>query len=238
MGTPHNEAARGDFAPTVLMPGDPLRARFIAETFLEDARLVNNVRGVQGWTGTYQGVPVSTMASGMGIPSMGIYSHELFHVYGVENIIRVGTTGALSANLKLRALVIAQGACTDSNFAHHLGLPGTFAPIADFTLLETAVAAARERGMEPPVGNILSSDVFYFKKGGGLEWADLGVLAIDMETAGLYATAAEAGKRALTICTVTDNLVTGEALPPAERQSSLNEMMEVALETALRMARR
>ena len=238
MGTPHNEAARGDFAPTVLMPGDPLRARFIAETFLEDARLVNNVRGVQGWTGTYQGVPVSTMASGMGIPSMGIYSHELFHVYGVENIIRVGTTGALSANLKLRDLVIAPGACTDSNFAHHLGLPGTFAPIADFTLLETAVAAARERGMEPPVGNILSSDVFYFKKGGGLEWADLGVLAIDMETAGLYATAAEAGKRALTICTVTDNLVTGEALPPAERQSSLNEMMEVALETALRMARR
>ena len=238
MGTPHNEAARGDFAPTVLMPGDPLRARFIAETFLEDARLVNNVRGVQGWTGTYQGVPVSTMASGMGIPSMGIYSHELFHVYGVENIIRVGTTGALSANLKLRDLVIAQGACTDSNFAHHLGLPGTFAPIADFTLLETAVAAARERGMEPPVGNILSSDVFYFKKGGGLEWADLGVLAIDMETAGLYATAAEAGKRALTICTVTDNLVTGEALPPAERQSSLNEMMEVALETALRMANR
>ena len=238
MGTPHNEAARGDFAPTVLMPGDPLRARFIAETFLEDARLVNNVRGVQGWTGTYQGVPVSTMASGMGIPSMGIYSHELFHVYGVENIIRVGTTGALSANLKLRDLVIAQGACTDSNFAHHLGLPGTFAPIADFTLLETAVAAARERGMEPPVGNILSSDVFYFKKGGGLEWADLGVLAIDMETAGLYATAAEAGKRALTICTVTDNLVTGEALPPAERQSSLSEMMEVALETALRMARR
>lgn len=238
MGTPHNEAARGDFAPTVLMPGDPLRARFIAETFLEDARLVNNVRGVQGWTGTYQGVPVSTMASGMGIPSMGIYSHELFHVYGVENIIRVGTTGALSANLKLRDLVIAQGACTDSNFAHHLGLPGTFAPIADFTLLETAVAAARERGMEPPVGNILSSDVFYFKKGGGLEWVDLGVLAIDMETAGLYATAAEAGKRALTICTVTDNLVTGEALPPAERQSSLNEMMEVALETALRMAGR
>ena len=238
MGTPHNEAARGDFAPTVLMPGDPLRARFIAETFLEDARLVNNVRGVQGWTGTYQGVPVSTMASGMGIPSMGIYSHELFHVYGVENIIRVGTTGALSANLKLRDLVIAQGACTDSNFAHHLGLPGTFAPIADYTLLETAVAAARERGMEPPVGNILSSDVFYFKKGGGLEWVDLGVLAIDMETAGLYATAAEAGKRALTICTVTDNLVTGEALPPAERQSSLNEMMEVALETALRMAGR
>lgn len=237
-GTPHNEAARGDFAPTVLMPGDPLRAKYIAETFLENSRLVNNVRGIQGWTGTYKGVPVSCMASGMGIPSIGIYAHELFHFYGVENIIRVGTTGALSPKLKLRDLVLAQGACTDSNFAHHLGLPGTFAPIADFTLLETAVAAARERGLEPPVGNILSSDVFYNKKGGGLEWAPMGVLAIDMETAGLYLTAAEAGRRALTICTVSDSLVTGEALPPAERQSSLREMMEIALETAVGMAGR
>ncbi len=235
-GTPHNEAALGDFARTVLMPGDPLRARFIAETFLENPRLVNNVRGIQGWTGTWRGVPVSTMASGMGIPSIGIYAHELFHFYGVENIIRVGTTGALSEKLKLRDIVIAQGACTDSNFAHHFGLPGAFAPIADFTLLETAVAAARERGLEPPVGNILSSDVFYYKKGSGLEWAPMGVLAIDMETAGLYATAAEAGKRALTICSVTDNLVTKEELPPAERQSSLRRMMEIALETAVRMA--
>ena len=238
MGTPHNEAARGDFARTVLMPGDPLRAKFIAETFLENPRLVNNVRGIQGWTGTYKGVPVSTMASGMGIPSMGIYGHELFHFYGVENIIRVGTTGALNEELKLRDLVIAQGACTDSNFVHHLGLPGAFAPIADFRLLETAVAVARERDIEPPVGNILSSDVFYYKKGGGLEWASMGVLAIDMETAGLYATAAEAGKRALTVCTVTDNLVTKEELPPAERQSSLCQMIEIALETALRMASR
>ncbi|MCI9554303.1 purine-nucleoside phosphorylase [uncultured Oscillibacter sp.] len=237
-GTPHNEAARGDFARTVLMPGDPLRAKFIAETFLENPRLVNNVRGIQGWTGTYQGVPVSAMASGMGMPSMGIYSHELFHFYDVDNIIRVGTTGALSPKLKLRDLVIAQGACTDSNYAHHLGLSGVFAPIADFTLLETAVAAARDRGLEPPVGNLLSSDVFYYKKGGGLEWADMGVLAIDMETAGLYINAAEAGKRALTICAVTDSLVTGEALPPAERQSSLSQMMEIALETAVRMAKR
>ena len=236
MGTPHNEAARGDFAPTVLMPGDPLRARFIAETFLENARLVNNVRGIQGWTGTWQGVPVSVMASGMGIPSMGLYAHELFHFYGVENIIRVGTTGALSEKLKLRDVVLAQGACTDSSFARHLGLPGTFAPIADFRLLETAVAVAREKGVEPPVGNILSSDVFYFKHGGGLEWAPMGVLAIDMETAGLYTTAAEAGRRALTICTVTDSLVTGEALPPAERQSSLFQMMEIALGTARRLA--
>lgn len=238
MGTPHNEAAKGDFAKTVLMPGDPLRAKFIAETFFENARLVNNVRGIQGWTGTYKGVPVSAMASGMGIPSIGIYSHELFHVYDVDNIIRVGTTGALSEKLKLRDMVLAQGACTDSHYAHHLGLPGVFAPIADFTLLETAVSVAREKGVEPPVGNILSSDVFYFKQGGGLEWSSMGVLAIDMETAGLYTNAAEAGKRALTICTVTDNLVTGEALPPAERQTSLTEMMEIALETAVRMAER
>ncbi len=240
MGTPHNEAAPGDFAKTVLMPGDPLRARFIAETFFENARLVNNVRGIQGWTGTYQGVAVSTMASGMGIPSIGIYSHELFHFYGVENIIRVGTTGALSEKLKLRDVVLAQGACTDSNFGRQFGLPGVFAPIADFRLLETAAAAARELGVEPPVGNILSSDVFYYKNGGknggGLEWAPMGVLAVDMETAGLYMNAAEAGKRALTICTVTDSLVTGEALPPAERQSSLTRMMEIALRTAVRMA--
>ena len=238
MGTPHNEAAPGAFAKTVLMPGDPLRAKYIAETFFDSPRLVNNVRGIQGWTGTYKGVPVSAMASGMGIPSMGIYSHELFHFYDVDNIIRVGTTGAISEKLKLRDLVIAQGACTDSDFARHLRLPGTFAPIADFRLLETAVAAARERGIEPPVGNILSSDVFYYKHGSGLDWAPMGVLAIDMETAGLYTTAAEAGKRALTICTVTDSLVTGEALPPAERQSSLGEMMEIALETAVRMAER
>lgn len=238
MGTPHNEAAKGDFARTVLMPGDPLRARFIAETFFENPRLVNNVRGIQGWTGTYKGVPVSAMASGMGIPSMSLYAHELFHFYDVENIIRVGTTGALSEKLKLRDLVLAQGACTDSSFAGHLRLPGVFAPIADFTLLETALAAARERGLEPPVGNILSSDVFYYKHGSGLEWAPMGVLAIDMETAGLYTTAAEAGKRALTICAVTDSLVTGEALPPAERQSSLTEMMEIALETAVRVAER
>ena len=235
MGTPHNEAPQGAFAKTVLMPGDPLRAKYIAETFLENPRLVNNVRGIQGWTGTYQGVPVSAMASGMGIPSIGIYSHELFRFYGVENIIRVGTTGALRKDLKLRDVVLAQGACTDSSFAHHLGLPGVFAPIADFALLEAAVAAAREQGVEPPVGNILSSDVFYFKKGGGLEWSEMGVLAIDMETAGLYTNAAQFGKRALTICTVTDNLVTGEALPPAERQSSLRQMMEIALAVAVKM---
>ena len=237
MGTPHNEAASGAFAKTVLMPGDPLRAKFIAETFLEDAKLVNNVRGVQGWTGTYKGTPVSVMASGMGIPSIGIYSYELFHFYDVDNIIRVGSAGAISPKLKLRDIVMGQGACTDSNYARQYGLPGTFAPIADFKLLETAVAVARRMGVEPPVGNLLSSDVFYNKMGGTLKWGAMGVLAIEMESAALYCNAAEAGKRALTICTISDSLVTGEELPPADRQSTFTQMMEIALETAVEMAK-
>ncbi len=236
MGTPHNEAAPGAFAKTVLMPGDPLRARFIAETFLQDAALVNNVRGIQGWTGTYQGVPVSVMASGMGMPSIGIYSHELYHFYGVENIIRVGSAGAISRSLRLRDVVMAQGACTDSDYAHQYGLPGVFAPIADFRLLETAVAVARRMGVEPPVGNLLSSDVFYNKAGNTLDWGRMGVLAIEMETAALYCNAAEAGRRALTICTVSDSLVTGEELSPADRQTSFTQMMEIALGTAVEMA--
>ena len=238
MGTPHNEAASGTFAKTVLMPGDPLRAKFIAETFLTDARLVNNVRGVQGYTGTYQGTPVSVMASGMGMPSIGIYSHELFHFYDVDNIIRVGSAGAISPKLKLRDVVMAQGACTDSNYAHQYGLSGTFAPIADFELLETAVAVARRMGVEPPVGNVFSSDVFYNKAGNTLDWGKMGVLAIEMETAALYCNAAEAGKRALTICTISDSLVTGEELPPADRQSTFTQMMEIALGVAVEMAKK
>ena len=238
MGTPHNEAAAGAFAKTVLMPGDPLRAKFIAETFLEDAKLVNNVRGIQGYTGTYRGTPVSVMASGMGVPSIGIYSHELFHFYDVDNIIRVGTAGGISPKLKLRDVVMAQGACTDSNYAHQFRLPGTFAPIADFTLLETAVAVARRLGVEPPVGNVFSSDVFYNKTGNTLDWGNMGVLAVEMETAALYCNAAEAGKRALTICTISDSLVTGEELPPADRQTSFTQMMEIALETAVEMAKK
>ncbi len=236
MGTPHNEAAQGAFAKTVLMPGDPLRAKFIAETFLTDARLVNNVRGVQGYTGAYRGTPVSVMASGMGMPSIGIYSHELFHFYDVDNIIRVGSAGGISPKLKLRDVVMAQGACTDSDYAHQYGLPGTFAPIADFTLLETAVAVARRMGVEPPVGNLLSSDVFYNKAGNTMDWGKMGVLAIEMETAALYCNAAEAGKRALTICTISDSLVTGEELPPADRQTSFTQMMEIALGVAVEMA--
>ena len=238
MGPPHNEAPRGAFAKTVLMPGDPLRAKFIAETFLEDAALVNNVRGIQGWTGTYQGTRVSVMASGMGMPSIGIYSHELFHEYDVDNIIRVGTAGAISPKLKLRDVVLGQGSCTDSNYAHQFGLGGTFAPIADFTLLETAAAAARRMGVEPAVGNILSSDVFYNKAGNTLDWGRMGVLAVEMESAALYCNAAEAGKRALTVCTISDSLVTGEALPPADRQTTFTQMMEIALAVAVEMAKK
>lgn len=238
MGTPHNEAAKGDFAKTVLMPGDPLRSKFIAETFIENARLVNNVRGVQGYTGTYHGTPVSVMASGMGVPSIGIYSHELFHFYDVDNIIRVGSAGAISPKLKLRDVVMGQAASTNSSFAHQFGLSGQFAPIADFRLLETAAACARRLGVEPAVGNLLSSDVFYNKAGDSLKWGEMGVLAIEMESAALYCNAAEAGKRALTICTISDSLVTGEELPAAERQTSFTQMMEIALETAVEMAKR
>ena len=234
MSTPHNAANPGDFAPTVLMPGDPLRAKFIAETFLENARLVNNVRGIHGYTGVYKETPVSVM----GMPSIGIYSHELYSQYGVENIIRIGSAGAISDKLKLRDVVAAQGACTNSNFAHQYGLPGTFAPIADFTLLETAVSAARELGVEMPVGNLLSSDTFYDASNSTMKWASMGVLAVEMEAAGLYMTAALLGKRALAICSISDSIVTGEELPAADRQTTFTAMMRIALETAVKMANR
>ena len=226
MGTPHNEAAQGAFAKTVLMPGDPLRAKFIAEHFLDGAKLVNNVRGVQGYTGTYRDTPVSVMASGMGMPSMGIYSYELFHTYDVDNIIRVGSVGSISPRLKLRDVVLGQAACTDSNYPRQYGLDGTFSPIADFTLLESAV------------GNLLSSDVFYRRTEDTLAWGRLGVLAVEMESAALYCNAAEAGKRALAVCTVSDNLLTGEALSTTERQTSFTQMITLALEVAVDMAAR
>ena len=235
MGTAHNNAPEGAFAKTVLMPGDPLRAKFIAETFLEDAVLVNNVRGVQGYTGTYKGVKVSVMASGMGCPSMAIYSHELFHFFGVENILRIGSAGAMTEKLKLQDIVMAQGVCSDSNYAHQFGLPGNFAAIANFELLETAVAVAREKGVEPNVGSLLSSDIFYNKAGDTLKWAEMGVLAAEMESYALYCNAAEAGKRALAICTISDSIVTGEALSAEDRQTSFRNMMEIALEVAVRM---
>lgn len=235
MATPHNSAKLGDFAKTVLMPGDPLRAKFIAETFLKDAKLVNNVRGIHGYTGTYEGTPVSVMASGMGMPSIGIYSHELYTQYGVENIMRIGSAGAISPKLKLRDVVAAQGACTNSNFAHQYQLPGTFAPIADFTLLETAVSVARGMGVEMPVGNLLSSDTFYDASGSTMEWAKMGVLAVEMEAAALYMNAAMLGKRALAICSISDSLVTGEELSAEERQNTFTTMMEIALKTAVAM---
>ncbi len=235
MATPHNSAQKGDFARTVLMPGDPLRAKFIAETFLTDARLVNNVRGIHGYTGTYQGVPVSVMASGMGMPSIGIYSHELYTQYGVENIMRIGSAGAISDKLKLRDVVAASGACTNSNFAHQYGMPGTFAPVADFKLLETAVSVARSMGVEMPVGNVLSSDTFYDASASTMEWAKMGVLAVEMEAAALYMTAAYLGKRALAICSISDSIVTGEELPAQDRQTTFTTMMEIALKTAVEM---
>ena len=235
MSTPHNTAQPGDFARTVLMPGDPLRAKFIAETFLQDAKLVNNVRGIQGYTGTYKGVRVSVMASGMGCPSMAIYSTELYRDYGAENILRICSAGAISEKLKLRDVVAAQGACTNSAFFSQYQLPGTFAPIADFTLLETAVAVARERGVEMPVGNLVSTDNFYDVGSRTLEWGKMGVLAVEMEAAALYCVAASIGKRALALCSISDHLLTGEDLPPAERETAFTTMMEIALETAVRM---
>jgi len=235
--TPHISAAVGDFAKTVLMPGDPLRAKFIAETFLSDAKLVNNVRGVQGYTGTWKGVPVSVMASGMGIPSIGIYSWELFNFYGVENIMRIGSAGAMRDDLKLMDIVAGQGACTNSNYIHQFGLNGSFAPIADYTLLSTAVETAKEHGVEMKVGNILSSDNFYSAEGFDRNdcWKRMGVMAVEMEAAALYANAAYAGKRALCICTISDHLYREEYLTAEQRQNSFTQMMEIALDTAVKM---
>ena len=236
MPTPHNSAKKGDFAKTVLMPGDPLRAKFIAETFLDEPRLVNNVRGVQGYTGAYKGVPVSVMASGMGMPSIGIYSYELFTQYDVESIIRVGSAGAIQKELRLGSIVAGMGACTNSNYAAQYGLGGTFAPIADFELLSAAVQSAKELGLTMPVGNLYSSDTFYDASGSSLKWAELGVLAIEMEAAALYCNAAYTKKRALSICSISDNIVTGEELSPEERQTGFGNMIRLALETAVKMA--
>lgn len=235
MPTPHNEAQKGDFAKTVLLPGDPLRARYVAEHFLTDARLVNNVRNVQGYTGLWNGVPVSVMASGMGMPAVGIYTYELYNMYDVENIIRIGSAGALSENVKVRDIVFGMGACTDSNFARQYQLPGTFAPVADWMLLNAAVQAAEERSIPYQVGNLLSTDTFYAENGDAANeaWRKMGVLAVEMEAAAMYMTAANCGKRALTMCTVSDHLVTGEKLSSAERQTGFDEMIVTALDTAV-----
>ncbi len=231
--TPHITAKAGDFADTVLMPGDPLRAKFIAETYLEDAVLVNNVRGVYGYTGTYQGKRVSVMASGMGQPSIGIYSYELYNFYDVKTIIRVGSCGAFSADIHVRDIILAQGACTNGNYASQYCLPGTYAPIADFHLLRQAAEECERQGATYHVGNILSSDMFYDDANSGMQWAKMGVLGVEMESCALYCNAARAGKRALCICTVSDSFVyPDENTTAEERQTSFTKMMEIALALA------
>jgi purine-nucleoside phosphorylase len=229
--TPHNEAKEGEIAKTVLMPGDPLRAKFIAETYLEDVVCFNKVRNMLGFTGNYKGKRVSVMGGGMGMPSIGIYSHELFNFYGVDNIIRIGSAGGITDEIKLRDIVIAMGACTNSNFAAQYQLPGTFAPIADFGLLRKAVEAAERMKIRTVVGNVLSSDTFYDdNKAANALWRKMNILAVEMEAAALYMNAARAGKRALCILTVSDHVFTGEALSAEDRQLTFRDMMEIALE--------
>lgn len=233
--TPHINAMPGDFARTVLMPGDPLRSKYIAEHYLEDRKLVNNVRGVQGYTGLYKGVSVSVMASGMGMASIGIYSYELFNFFGVENILRVGSAGGMSEKLKVRDILLGQGACTNSAYGEQFGFRGCFAPIADFGLLRSAAEIAEEMGLRYAVGNLFSTDTFYNDdREGSKQWMKMGVLGIEMEAAALYMNAARAGKKALAICTISDHLLTGEDTNAEERQTSFTQMMELALEVAVR----
>lgn len=234
--TPHNSARPEDFAKTVLMPGDPLRAKFVAETFFDNAVLVNNVRGIGGYTGEYKGHRVSVMASGMGMPSMGIYSYELYNFYGVENILRIGSAGSINENIRVRDIVFGMGACTNSNYASQYGLPGTFAPTASYKLLSTAAGIAEKSGVRYHVGNLLSSDTFYNDDNTATEkWSKMGVMAIEMEAAALYMNAARCGKNALAICTISDHILTGEATSAEERQTTFTSMMEIALETAAAM---
>lgn len=231
--TPHNSASAGDFAKTVLMPGDPLRAKYIAETYLESPKQVTAIRNMLGYTGTYKGKEISVMGSGMGMPSIGIYSYELFHFYDVDHIIRIGSAGGLQDSLKLMDIVVAMGACTNSNFAAQYGLPGTFAPTADYGLMSRAIEIAKAQGTHVVVGNVLSSDTFYSADSTANDkWKSMGVLAVEMEAAALYMNAAKAGKKALCLLTISDHIYTGEELSAADRQLSFGKMMEIALELA------
>lgn len=231
--TPHIGAQLGEVAKTVLMPGDPLRAKFIAENFLEEVVQFNTIRNMFGYTGKYKGKRISVMGGGMGMPSIGIYSYELFNFYGVDNIIRIGTAGSLSEKLHLRDVVIGLGASTNSNYASQYNLPGTFAPIASFDLVSNAVEAAKENNINVVVGNILSSDTFYCAdKTATDRWRSMGILAVEMEAAALYMNAAEAGKNALCLLTISDSVLTGESLSAEDRQLSFTEMMKIALEIA------
>ena len=232
MPTLHNTANVGDFAPTVLMPGDPLRAKFIAETYLDQAKLVNNVRGIQGYTGFYEGKPVSVMASGMGMPSIGIYSYELFNVYGVSSIIRVGSAGLIDENLKIRSIVAAMSAYSNSNYGAQFGFHGNLAPCASFEMLEKAVHVARDMGVNMPVGAVYSSDTFYDQSEPNRILQSLHVLAVEMETYALYLNAARAGKKALSLLTISDNPYTGEGCTPDEVRTTFTQMMEIALKIA------
>ncbi|MDU4868619.1 purine-nucleoside phosphorylase [Lancefieldella parvula] len=227
--TPHNAAVEGQIAKTVLMPGDPLRAKLLADTYLENAEQFNTVRNMFGYTGTYKGQPVSVMGSGMGMPSIGIYSYELFNFYGVDNILRIGSAGGLAPEVKLRDIVIGMSSSTDSNYPSQYGMPGTIAPTADFGLLSKAVAGAEKLGYPVRVGNILASDVFYTVDNSHSKWASMDVLAVEMESAALYLNAMYAHKHALTLLTISDLPLTGEALTAEERQTSFTQMMEVAL---------
>ena len=238
MATPHNNAEKGDIAKTVLMPGDPLRAKFIAENYLENPVCYNQVRGMLGYTGTYRGVRISVQGSGMGMPSMGIYSHELFNEYDVENIIRIGTAGALSDNVNLRDIVIAMSASTNSNYANQYGLSGTYAPTASYKLLSEAVKFSESLNLNYHVGNVLSSDTFYDESGSLSEWKKMGVLAVEMETASLYMNAVRSGKNALCILTVSDCPFRNLSTTAEERQTSFRDMMEVALDTAYQIESR
>ena len=234
--TPHIEAKKGEIAKTVLMPGDPLRAKFIAETFLDNPVCYNNVRGMLGFTGTYKGNEISVQGSGMGIPSMGIYSYELFNFYDVDNIIRVGTAGAFSLDLKIKDVVIAMAACTNSNYLSQFGLNGSYTPTASYKLLEAAVDEAKKKGANYQVGSVLSSDTFYSDLAeDACLWQKMGVLAVEMESTALYANAARAKKNALCILTISDCIFTEEATSADERQTAFTDMMEIALNTAIRL---
>ncbi|MBQ8136252.1 MAG: purine-nucleoside phosphorylase [Clostridia bacterium] len=232
MATLHNTANKGDFAPTVLMPGDPLRSRFIANTFLTDAKLVNDVRGIQGYTGLYHGKPVSVMASGMGMPSIGIYSYELYNNYGVENIIRIGSAGLIDKSLKIRSVVAAMSAYSNSHYGDQFGYPGNLAPCCDYQLLENAVNTARRLEVPLRVGAICSSDTFYEEIPQTENLARLHVLCVEMETYALYLNAARAGKKALSLLTISDNPYTGESCTPQEVRETFTAMMDIAIEIA------
>ena len=230
--TPHNAAKYGDIARTVIMAGDPIRVKYIAENFLENPVLYNNIRNAYGYTGTYKGKRVSVQAHGMGIPSIGIYTWELFNFYGVQKIIRIGTCGSYKKEVKLGSIVIAEGACTDSNYGTERGIPGKFSAIADFGLLRKAVDQAEKDGLDYEVGNVMTSDVFYNASPDQGLWPKLGVLAVEMEAYGLYFNAAVSGKKALAILSVSDNTITGEQLSAKQRALGLDQMIHLALEIA------